>query len=220
MCIPVPHLGYCLTGHCQAVAGIGFTIQNEALETIEEQGAMDPGHSAPAYACDPRTRPICDLHKSVQHAFLARLLERYVQPVVFHTRHGAIAEFLVEHSGADRNDIRAGLCRAGCSQASLARRRIYANWQASIPSRFIEELPDASVEHIGSAELARDARVMAATKIRRPVSIGCTMPPGLAHHSGLRSEDQPTTVHVPGLLHNARTAIAKRQLQQVSMFER
>ena len=44
-----------------------------------------------------------------------------------------------------------------------ANRRIYANWQASIPSRFIEELPDASVEHIGSAVLARDARVMAAT---------------------------------------------------------
>ncbi len=44
-----------------------------------------------------------------------------------------------------------------------ANRRIYANWQASIPSRFIEELPDAAVEHIGSAVLARDARVIAAT---------------------------------------------------------
>ena len=44
-----------------------------------------------------------------------------------------------------------------------ANRRIYANWQTSIPSRFIEELPDASVEHIGSAVLARDARVVAAT---------------------------------------------------------
>ena len=44
-----------------------------------------------------------------------------------------------------------------------ANRRIYANWQTSIPSRFIEELPDASVEHIGSAVLAWDARVMAAT---------------------------------------------------------
>jgi hypothetical protein len=32
-----------LAGRCQAAtAGIGFTIQNEALETIEEQGAMDP----------------------------------------------------------------------------------------------------------------------------------------------------------------------------------
>ncbi len=42
-----------------------------------------------------------------------------------------------------------------------ANRRIYANWQTSIPSRFIEELPD-EVEHTGSAALARDARVLAA----------------------------------------------------------
>ena len=40
-----------------------------------------------------------------------------------------------------------------------ANRRIYANWQSSIPSRFIEELPDAHVERTGSAALARDARV-------------------------------------------------------------
>jgi DNA helicase II / ATP-dependent DNA helicase PcrA len=44
-----------------------------------------------------------------------------------------------------------------------ANRRIYANWQTSIPSRFIEELPDADIEHTGSASLARDARVLAAT---------------------------------------------------------
>ncbi len=44
-----------------------------------------------------------------------------------------------------------------------ANRRIYANWQTSIPSRFIEELPDADVDRIGSAELARNARVLAAT---------------------------------------------------------
>ena len=43
-----------------------------------------------------------------------------------------------------------------------ANRRIYANWQSSIPSRFIEELPDADVERTGSAALARDARVLAA----------------------------------------------------------
>ena len=39
-----------------------------------------------------------------------------------------------------------------------ANRRIYANWQSSIPSRFIEELPDDHVERTGSAALARDAR--------------------------------------------------------------
>jgi DNA helicase II / ATP-dependent DNA helicase PcrA len=44
-----------------------------------------------------------------------------------------------------------------------ANRRIYANWQTSIPSRFIEELPAEEVEQTGSAALARDARVMAAT---------------------------------------------------------
>ncbi|MEJ0019243.1 MAG: UvrD-helicase domain-containing protein [Acetobacteraceae bacterium] len=44
-----------------------------------------------------------------------------------------------------------------------ANRRIYANWQSSIPSRFIEELPDSEVERTGSAALARDARVLAAT---------------------------------------------------------
>ena len=47
-----------------------------------------------------------------------------------------------------------------------ANRRIYANWQSSIPSRFIEELPDADVEQTGPAALARDARVLAATHIR------------------------------------------------------
>ena len=42
-----------------------------------------------------------------------------------------------------------------------ANRRIYANWQSSIPSRFIDELPDAHVERSGSAALARD-RMLAA----------------------------------------------------------
>jgi DNA helicase-2/ATP-dependent DNA helicase PcrA len=44
-----------------------------------------------------------------------------------------------------------------------ANRRIYANWQTSIPSRFIEELPDTDVVRTGSAALARDARISAAT---------------------------------------------------------
>ena len=44
-----------------------------------------------------------------------------------------------------------------------ANRRIYANWQSSIPSRFLDELPDADVERTGSAALARDARIAAAT---------------------------------------------------------
>ena len=44
-----------------------------------------------------------------------------------------------------------------------ANRRIYATWQSSIPSRFIEELPNVHVEQTGPSALARDARVLAAT---------------------------------------------------------
>jgi DNA helicase-2/ATP-dependent DNA helicase PcrA len=49
--------------------------------------------------------------------------------------------------------------RAIVSYAAM--RRIYANWQASIPSRFVDELPDAHVERAGSATLERDARLAA-----------------------------------------------------------
>lgn len=44
-----------------------------------------------------------------------------------------------------------------------AHRRIYANWQSCMPSRFIEELPDEQVDRSGSAALARDARLHAPT---------------------------------------------------------
>ncbi|MGH7154188.1 MAG: 3'-5' exonuclease, partial [Acetobacteraceae bacterium] len=44
-----------------------------------------------------------------------------------------------------------------------ANRRIYANWQSSIPSRFLDELPDDQVERIGTATLTRDARLAAST---------------------------------------------------------
>ena len=37
-----------------------------------------------------------------------------------------------------------------------ANRRVYANWQSSIPSRFIEELPEEHVEMAGSTSLARE----------------------------------------------------------------
>jgi DNA helicase-2/ATP-dependent DNA helicase PcrA len=42
-----------------------------------------------------------------------------------------------------------------------ANRRIYANWQSSIPSRFIEEIPEAHVEHAGSAAIERQQRLTA-----------------------------------------------------------
>lgn len=56
-----------------------------------------------------------------------------------------------------------------------ANRRIYANWQSSLPSRFIDELPDEQVERTGSAALQRD-RGLAAPSVfpmlaHRPRSI-------------------------------------------------
>jgi DNA helicase-2/ATP-dependent DNA helicase PcrA len=42
-----------------------------------------------------------------------------------------------------------------------ANRRIYANWQNSIPSRFIDELPDAHAERASSAALQRDRMISA-----------------------------------------------------------
>ena len=43
-----------------------------------------------------------------------------------------------------------------------ANRRIYANWQVSVPSRFIDEIPEELIQRSGTAALARDARMAAA----------------------------------------------------------
>ncbi len=42
-----------------------------------------------------------------------------------------------------------------------ANRRIYANWQSSIPSRFIEELPDDVIDRSGSATIQREKMLAA-----------------------------------------------------------
>ncbi len=42
-----------------------------------------------------------------------------------------------------------------------ANRRIYANWQISIPSRFLEEIPEAHVERIGGNKMQRVAAATA-----------------------------------------------------------
>ncbi len=42
-----------------------------------------------------------------------------------------------------------------------ANRLLYANWQSSIPSRFIDELPEAHVERAGSAATERQNRLLA-----------------------------------------------------------
>jgi len=39
-----------------------------------------------------------------------------------------------------------------------ANRRLYSGWQSAIPSRFLDELPEAEIERTGSAALARAAR--------------------------------------------------------------
>ncbi len=43
-----------------------------------------------------------------------------------------------------------------------ANRRLYANWQSSIPSRFLDELPDEHVKRVGSAAMERERRLTAA----------------------------------------------------------
>ncbi|MDI3307995.1 MAG: UvrD-helicase domain-containing protein [Acetobacteraceae bacterium] len=40
--------------------------------------------------------------------------------------------------------------------SSVANRRIYGNWSSSIPSRFLDELPDEQVQREGSAAMARN----------------------------------------------------------------
>ena len=46
-----------------------------------------------------------------------------------------------------------------------ANRRLYAQWQSSIPSRFVDELPEAHVERAGSAAMQREARMVAAPSV-------------------------------------------------------
>lgn len=52
----------------------------------------------------------------------------------------------------------------------VANRRIYANWQDCIPSRFVDELPDEYVARAGPASLARERRIGA------PVVVGGRFP--------------------------------------------
>ena len=46
-----------------------------------------------------------------------------------------------------------------------ANRRLYANWQSSIPSRFIEELPEAHIARSGSAAMQREQRLVSAPSV-------------------------------------------------------
>jgi DNA helicase-2/ATP-dependent DNA helicase PcrA len=46
-----------------------------------------------------------------------------------------------------------------------ANRALYGNWQSSIPSRFVEELPEDHVQRAGSAALEREQRLLAAPSV-------------------------------------------------------
>ena len=60
-----------------------------------------------------------------------------------------------------------GLTRARkrCVVSYAANRRLYANWQSSIPSRFVEELPEAHVTRQGSAAMQREQKMQAAPSV-------------------------------------------------------
>jgi len=65
-----------------------------------------------------------------------------------------------------------------------ANRRIYANWQSSIPSRFIEELPKDFISTSGSAAIEQSKRLAAPVQFpmmaRRPVEAGAWEAPARA----------------------------------------
>ncbi len=46
-----------------------------------------------------------------------------------------------------------------------ANRRLYATWQSSLPSRFIDELPDEHTERLGSAAMEREKRLLSAPSV-------------------------------------------------------
>ncbi len=69
-----------------------------------------------------------------------------------------------------------------------ANRRLYANWQSSIPSRFVDELPEAVVERAGSAALQREQRLIAAPSV---FSNGPLMARRLATPKTIEAWEQP-----------------------------
>ncbi len=67
-----------------------------------------------------------------------------------------------------------------------ANRRVYSNWQSSIPTRFIDELPDGEVERTGSAMLARDAAMA------MPISFSGQFPFPATRRKVIEVWEQPT----------------------------
>jgi DNA helicase-2/ATP-dependent DNA helicase PcrA len=91
-------------------------------------------------------------------------------------------------NGRKRRLAYVGLTRARrrAIVSHAANRRIYANWQSSIPSRFLEEIPAEHVDQAGSSSAARNQRVAFATSFssqfpmvaRRPRVIEAWEQPG------------------------------------------
>ena len=72
----------------------------------------------------------------------------------------------MDESGAKGLEEERRLAYVGLTRARLraiishaANRRIYANWQSSIPSRFIDEIPADQLERVGAASLARAQQI-------------------------------------------------------------
>ncbi|HEX3350327.1 MAG TPA: UvrD-helicase domain-containing protein [Acetobacteraceae bacterium] len=89
----------------------------------------------------------------------------------------------MDENGAKGLEEERRLAYVGLTRARLraivshaANRRIYANWQSSIPSRFIEELPEAHTERAGSAALQRDRMIAAPTAFAGPFPLVARRP--------------------------------------------
>ena len=61
-----------------------------------------------------------------------------------------------------------------------ANRRLYANWQSSIPSRFVDELPEEHVARAGSAAMQREARLLSAPSVFTNGPLAARRPQALA----------------------------------------
>jgi DNA helicase-2/ATP-dependent DNA helicase PcrA len=69
-----------------------------------------------------------------------------------------------------------------------ANRRLYANWQSSIPSRFVDELPEDQVERAGSAALQREQRLISSPSV---FSGGPLMARRIAQPKTIEAWEQP-----------------------------
>jgi DNA helicase-2/ATP-dependent DNA helicase PcrA len=65
-----------------------------------------------------------------------------------------------------------------------ANRRIYANWTASVPSRFIDELPEDHVEREGSAGMDRHRMIQSPSVFSAPFGLAARRPPPRIYDTG------------------------------------